>query len=120
MCIFFSFYVKLLGDKIDEVVKEWDAQKEGFYERTGLSRGDQLMVIDNDESGVPYHDGSRGNNQLMVIDNDESGVQNHEDDDFDELDQLLEWRTSRELLLSYNPVIQPVLRDEILARLYYG
>ena len=88
---------KLLGDKIDEVVKEWDAQ-EGFYERTGLSRGDQLMVIDNDESGV----------------------QNHEDDDFDELDQLLEWRTSRELLLSYNPVIQPVLRDEILARLYYG
>ncbi|CAD6335882.1 unnamed protein product [Miscanthus lutarioriparius] len=84
MCIFFSFYVKLLGDKIDEVVKEWDAQKEGFYERTGLSRGDQLMVIDNDESGVPYHDGSRGNNQLMVIDNDESGVQNHEGDDFDE------------------------------------
>ena len=59
---------KLLGDKIGEVVKEWDAQKEGFYERTGLSRGDQLMVIDNDESGV----------------------QNHEDDDFDELDQLLE------------------------------
>ena len=81
---------KLLGDKIGEVVKEWDAQKEGFYERTGLSRGDQLMVIDNDESGVPYHeDGSRGN-QLMVIDNDESGVQNHEDDDFVELDQLLE------------------------------
>ena len=59
---------KLLGDKIDEVVKEWDAQNEGFYQRTGLSRGDQLMVIDNDESGV----------------------QNHEDDDFDELDQLLE------------------------------
>lgn len=82
---------KLLGDKIDEVVKEWDAQKEGFYERTGLSRGDQLMVVmDNDESGVQYHgDGSRGN-QLMVVDNDESGVQNHEDDDFDELDQLLE------------------------------
>jgi len=25
---------KLLGDKIDEAVKEWDAQKE-FYERTG-------------------------------------------------------------------------------------
>ena len=83
---------KLLGDKIDEVVKEWDAQKEGFYERTGLSPGNRLMVIDNDESGVQYHeDGSRGN-QLMVVDNDESGVQNHEDDDFDELDQLLEWR----------------------------
>ncbi|KAF8692244.1 hypothetical protein HU200_039849 [Digitaria exilis] len=27
---------KLLGDKIDEVVKEWDAQKEEFYERTGV------------------------------------------------------------------------------------
>ena len=81
---------KLLGDKIGEVVKEWDAQKEGFYERTGLSPGNRLMVIDNDESGVQYHeDGSRGN-QLMVVDNDESGVQNHEDDDFDELDQLLE------------------------------
>ena len=91
ICAFSSpFYVKLLGDKIDEVVKEWDAQKEGFYERTGLSPGNRLMVIDNDESGVQYYeDGSRGS-QLMVIDNDESGVQNHEDDDFDELDQLLE------------------------------
>ncbi|CAD6251473.1 unnamed protein product [Miscanthus lutarioriparius] len=81
---------KLLGDKIDEVVKEWDSPNEGFYQRTGLSRGDQLMVIDNDESGVQYYeDGSRGS-QFMVIDNDEPGVQNHEDDDFDELDQLLE------------------------------
>ena len=59
---------KLLGDKIDEVVKEWDAQKEEFYERTGLSRG----------------------NELAVIDNDESGVEHHEYDDFDELTQLLE------------------------------
>ncbi|RLM78923.1 uncharacterized protein C2845_PM12G20010 [Panicum miliaceum] len=59
---------KLLGDKIEEVVKEWDAQKEEFYERTGLSRG----------------------NELAVIDNDESGVQHHEYDDFDELTQLLE------------------------------
>ena len=63
---------KLLGDKIDEVVKEWDAQKEEFYERTGLSRG----------------------NELAVIDNDESGVEHHEYDDFDELTQLLEWRVS--------------------------
>ena len=59
---------KLLGDKIDEVVKEWDAQREVFYERTGLSRG----------------------NELAVIDNDESGVQHDEYDDFDELTQLLE------------------------------
>ncbi|OEL13350.1 hypothetical protein BAE44_0025631 [Dichanthelium oligosanthes] len=59
---------KLLGEKIDEVVKEWDAQKEEFYERTGLSRG----------------------NELAVIDNDESGVQHHGYDDFDEITQLLE------------------------------
>ena len=57
-----------MGDKIDEVVKEWDAQREVFYERTGLSRG----------------------NELAVIDNDESGVQHDEYDDFDELTQLLE------------------------------
>jgi snRNA-activating protein complex subunit 1 len=59
---------KLLGDKIDEVVKDWDAQKEEFYERTGLSSG----------------------NELAVIDDDESGAQDHDFDDFDELTQLLE------------------------------
>jgi snRNA-activating protein complex subunit 1 len=68
---------KLLGDKIDEVVKEWDVQKEGFYQRSGLSSspGNQLMAVDNDESGAQCHeDGSRGD-QLMGVDNDESGVQ---------------------------------------------
>lgn len=88
---------RLLGDKIDEVVKEWDVQKEGFYERTGLSSspGDQLMAVDNDESGAQCHeDGSRGD-QLMAVDNDESGVQDHEDlddddDGFAELELLLE------------------------------
>ena len=69
---------KLLGDKIDEVVKEWDAQREVFYERTGLSRG----------------------NELAVIDNDESGVQHDEYDDFDELTQLLEWR----VFYTWNPL----------------
>jgi snRNA-activating protein complex subunit 1 len=86
-----------LGDKIDEVVKEWDVQKEGFYERTGLSSspGDQLMAVDNDESGAQCHkDGSCGD-QLMAVDNDESGVQDHEDlddddDGFAELELLLE------------------------------
>lgn len=85
-----------MGDKIDEVVKEWDVQKEGFYERTGLSSspGDQLMAVDNDESGDQCHeDGSRGD-QLMGVDNDESGVQDHEDldddDGFAELELLLE------------------------------
>lgn len=65
------------------------------YERTGLSSspGDQLMAVDNDESGDQCHeDGSRGD-QLMGVDNDESGVQDHEDDDdygFAELELLLE------------------------------
>lgn len=84
---------KLLGDKIDEVVKEWDAQKDGFYERTGLSPGNQLMAIDNNESGEQYQEDGSHVNQLTGIDNDESGVQNYADDDFDDLDQLLEWRT---------------------------
>jgi snRNA-activating protein complex subunit 1 len=43
---------KLLGKRVDEVVKQWDAQKEEFYEKTGLSRGNELAVIKNDESGV--------------------------------------------------------------------
>jgi snRNA-activating protein complex subunit 1 len=43
---------KLLGKRVDEVVKQWDAQKEEFYEKTGLSRGNELAVIENDESGV--------------------------------------------------------------------
>ncbi|GJN09422.1 hypothetical protein PR202_ga27428 [Eleusine coracana subsp. coracana] len=58
---------KLLGDRVDEVVKEWDAQKEEFYEKTGLSRGNELAVMENDESGVLRHD----------------------DDGFDEITQLL-------------------------------
>jgi snRNA-activating protein complex subunit 1 len=58
---------KLLGERVDEAVKQWDAQKEEFYEKTGLSRG----------------------NELVVIDNDESGVLPHEDDGFDEITQLL-------------------------------
>ncbi|XP_062202069.1 uncharacterized protein LOC133904611 [Phragmites australis] len=58
---------KLLGNRVDEVVKEWDAQKEVFYERTGLSRGNELAVIGNDESGALHH----------------------EDDGFDQITQLL-------------------------------
>lgn len=59
---------KLLGDRVDEVVKEWDAQKEEFFEKTGLPRGNELAVMESDKSGVPRH----------------------EDDDFDEITQLLE------------------------------
>ncbi|TVU33532.1 hypothetical protein EJB05_25355 [Eragrostis curvula] len=47
----------LLGDRVDEVVKEWDAQKEEFYEKTGLSRGNEIAVLDNDESGILRHEG---------------------------------------------------------------
>uniref|UniRef100_A0A453JSP2 Uncharacterized protein n=1 Tax=Aegilops tauschii subsp. strangulata TaxID=200361 RepID=A0A453JSP2_AEGTS len=46
---------KLLGDKVEEIVKEWDAQKEDFYQKTGVSPHDELAVVDNDESGE-FHD----------------------------------------------------------------
>lgn len=60
---------KLLGDKVEEIVKEWDAQKEEFYQKTGVSPHDELVVVDNDESGE-FHD-------------------ENETDAFDELEQLL-------------------------------
>ncbi|XP_037439515.1 uncharacterized protein LOC119307543 [Triticum dicoccoides] len=60
---------KLLGDKVEEIVKEWDAQKEEFYQKTGVSPHDELAVVDNDESGE-FHD-------------------ENETDAFDELEQLL-------------------------------
>ncbi|VAI27709.1 unnamed protein product [Triticum turgidum subsp. durum] len=60
---------KLLGDKVEEIVKEWDAQKEEFYQKIGVSPHDELAVVDNDESGE-FHD-------------------ENETDAFDELEQLL-------------------------------
>lgn len=57
---------KLLGDRVDEIVKEWDAQKEAFYEKTGVRR-----------------------DELAVVEHDESGVLPHENDEFDEIRQLL-------------------------------
>ncbi|KAL6847042.1 hypothetical protein ACP4OV_022895 [Aristida adscensionis] len=58
---------KLLGDRVDEVVTEWDSQKEELYEKTGLSRDNELALVEHDESGLPHH----------------------EDEDFDEITQLL-------------------------------
>ncbi|KAL6622559.1 hypothetical protein ACP70R_032438 [Stipagrostis hirtigluma subsp. patula] len=58
---------KLLGDKVDEVVKEWDSQKEELYEKTGLSRGNELVMVEHDESELLHH----------------------EDEGFDEITQLL-------------------------------
>lgn len=57
---------KLLGDRVDEIVKEWDAQKEAFYEKTGVRR-----------------------DELAVVEHDEPGVLPHENDEFDEIRQLL-------------------------------
>lgn len=56
-----------------------------------LIPGAQLMVINNGDSGAQSHkEGSHGN-QLMVVEYDESRVQDHEDDndDFDKLELLL-------------------------------
>jgi ssDNA-binding replication factor A large subunit len=56
-----------------------------------LIPGDQLMVINNGDSGAQSHkEGSHGN-QLMVVEYDESRVQDNEDDndDFDKLELLL-------------------------------
>jgi snRNA-activating protein complex subunit 1 len=69
-------------------VKEWDAQKEEFYQNTGVSPGDELAVVDNDEpEEFLYENDSHA--ELAVIDNDKSGEFYDENDGFDELDQLL-------------------------------
>jgi snRNA-activating protein complex subunit 1 len=79
---------KLLGDRVEEIVKEWDAQKEEFYQNTGVSPGDELAVVDNDEpEEFLYENDSHA--ELAVIDNDKSGEFYDENDGFDELDQLL-------------------------------
>ncbi|KAL5226138.1 hypothetical protein ABZP36_012777 [Zizania latifolia] len=57
---------RLLGDRVEEIVKEWDTQKEVFYEKTGVHR-----------------------NELAVVDRDESAVFPHDNDGFDEITQLL-------------------------------
>ncbi|XP_047050556.1 uncharacterized protein LOC124655750 [Lolium rigidum] len=79
---------KLLGDRVGEIVKEWDAQKEEFYQKTGVSPGDELAVVDNDEPGE-FLDENDGHTELAVIDNDKSGEFYDEDGGFDELEQLL-------------------------------
>uniref|UniRef100_A0ACD6A0V4 Uncharacterized protein n=1 Tax=Avena sativa TaxID=4498 RepID=A0ACD6A0V4_AVESA len=81
---------KLLGDKVEEIVKEWDAQKEEFYQKTGVSPGDELVVVDNDffRNG-DFHDENDGHAELAVIDNGKSGELYYENEGFDELEQLL-------------------------------
>jgi hypothetical protein len=79
---------KLLGDRVGEIVKEWDAQKEEFYQKTGVSPGDELAVVDNDEPGEFLNEND-GHTELAVIDNDKTGEFYDEDGGFDELEQLL-------------------------------
>lgn len=38
---------KLVGSMVEEIVEEWDAQKEAFYEQTGISRRNELVAVDD-------------------------------------------------------------------------
>ncbi|CAM0949141.1 unnamed protein product [Alopecurus aequalis] len=79
---------KLLGERVEEIVKEWDAQKEEFYQRTGVSPGDDMAVVGYDESGE-FHDENNGHAELPVFGNDEPGEFHDENEGFDALEQLL-------------------------------
>jgi snRNA-activating protein complex subunit 1 len=57
---------KLLGDKVEEIIKEWDAQKEEFYQKTGLSSLDELPMVGGDESGE-FHDENEGFDELEQL-----------------------------------------------------
>jgi snRNA-activating protein complex subunit 1 len=57
---------KLLGDKVEEIVKEWDAQKEEFYQKTGVSPHDELAVVGGNESGE-FHDENEGFDELEQL-----------------------------------------------------
>jgi snRNA-activating protein complex subunit 1 len=57
---------KLLGDKVEEIVKKWDAQKEEFYQKTGVSPYDELAVVGGNESGE-FHDENEGFDELEQL-----------------------------------------------------
>ena len=57
---------QLLGDKVEEIVKEWDAQKEELYQKTGVSPHDELAVVGDDESGA-FHDENEGFDELEQL-----------------------------------------------------
>lgn len=38
---------KLVGDAVENVVEEWNAQKEAFYKQTGIGRGKEIVAFDN-------------------------------------------------------------------------
>ena len=35
---------------MDEIVNKWDAQKEEYYEKTGITRPDQIVAVDGTPS----------------------------------------------------------------------
>ncbi|KAF3333802.1 Small nuclear RNA activating complex (SNAPc), subunit SNAP43 [Carex littledalei] len=39
---------KTTGDVMDEIVNKWDAQKDEYYEKTGITRPDQIVAADDD------------------------------------------------------------------------
>lgn len=57
---------KLLGDRVEEIVKEWDAQKEEFYEKTGVSCHYELAVVENEDPGE-FHDDNYGFDELEQL-----------------------------------------------------
>ena len=36
---------KMVGDMVQEIVKEWDAQKEAFYKQTGISHPNEIVAV---------------------------------------------------------------------------
>ncbi|CAM0881966.1 unnamed protein product [Alopecurus aequalis] len=57
---------KLLGDKVEEIVKEWDAQKEEFYQKTDVPPHDELAAVRNDES-EEFQDENEGIDELEQL-----------------------------------------------------
>ncbi|XP_040365245.1 uncharacterized protein LOC121050145 [Rosa chinensis] len=41
---------KLIGDKMEEIAREWDAQREVFHQQTGLVQEHQLQLQEDDDT----------------------------------------------------------------------
>ena len=40
---------KPVGNMVEGIVKEWDAQKETFYKQTGISQRNEIVAVDEFE-----------------------------------------------------------------------
>lgn len=38
---------KMVGDMVEEIVKEWDAQKEAFYKQTGINHQNEIVAVNS-------------------------------------------------------------------------